>query len=67
MNSSIKQTHHLSYWLLGIVLLIAFGLVDAAVVALPATAVTVSQLLAGAIAFVLIAGGLLFTVWRLED
>jgi hypothetical protein len=43
MNSSIKHAHHLGYWLLGIVLLIAFGLVDAAVVAVPAMAITISQ------------------------
>jgi hypothetical protein len=67
MNSSMKQAHNLGYWLLGIIVLIAFGLVDAAVVAVPAMVLTVYQLVAGAIAFVLIAGGLLFTVWRLED
>jgi hypothetical protein len=67
MNSSIRQAHHLGYWLLGITILIAFGLVDAAMVAVPARALTFNQLFAGAMAFVLMAGGLLFTVWSLED
>ena len=62
----MRHKHHLAYWILGIVLLLAFVLWDAAVVALPAMALTVGQLVAFAIAFVLIAGGVLFTVWQLE-
>ena len=62
----MNQKHHLAYWLLGVTVLIAFVLGDAAVVAVPAMALTVGQLLAGAFAFALIAGGVLFTIWRLE-
>jgi hypothetical protein len=40
MNPSLKRAHHLGHWLSGIIILIAFGLVDAAVVALPAMVVT---------------------------
>ena len=58
--------HHLTYWLLGITILLAFGLVDIAAIGLAATAVSDGQLLAVAIAFLLIAGGALYTVWRLE-
>jgi hypothetical protein len=66
MNSSSKPAHHLIYWLLGALIVLAFGLIDAVAVALPAMALSVSQLFAGAMAFALIAGGLLYTVWRLE-
>jgi hypothetical protein len=57
----------LSYWLLAITIVMAFGLVDIAVVALPAMAISLLQVFALAIAFVLMAGGLLFTVWQFED
>ncbi|MES1260581.1 MAG: hypothetical protein ABUS49_02510 [Acidobacteriota bacterium] len=62
----MKHRHHLAYWILGVVVLLAFTLWDTAVVALPAMALSVGQLLACAAAFLLIAGGVLFTVWRLE-
>lgn len=58
--------HRLSTWLLAATLLLAFLLADTAIVALPAMLITPVQLIACALAFVLIAGGLLFTVWRLE-
>jgi len=45
----------------------AFGLVDIAVVALPAMAISLLQVFALAIAFVLMSGGLIFTVWQFED
>ncbi len=58
--------HRLSSWLLGVTLLLAFLLTDTAIVALPAMLITPAQLFACALAFLLISGGLLFTVWRLE-
>lgn len=61
-----RKTHHLAYWMLGITTLLAFALADAAAVALPATLLTAGQMLAVGFAFLLIAGGLLFTIWRLE-
>ena len=62
----MNQKHHLAYWILAVTVLLAFVLADAAAVAVPAMAITASHLLAGAFAFALIAGGLLFTIWRLE-
>ncbi len=62
----MQKKHQLAYWLFGVILLLTFALADAAAVALPAAALTINQLFAGAIAFGLIAGGVLFTVWRLE-
>jgi hypothetical protein len=60
------RAHHLSTWLLGIIIFLAFGLASVAIVALPAMAISVSQLIAVAFSFALVAGGLLFTVWRFE-
>ena len=60
------RNHHLTFWLLGIVIVLALGFADIAAIALAATAVSGGQLVALALAFVLIAGGALFTVWRLE-
>jgi len=60
------RSHYLSYWLLGITILLAFGLADSAAIAVAAAAVSGGQLLAGAVAFILIAGGALSTVWRFE-
>jgi len=60
------RRHRLSWWLLGIALLAAFAFLDIAAVALPAMAVSPGQVLAFGAAFVLITGGVLFTVWRLE-
>jgi hypothetical protein len=62
-----QRKHYLGFWLLGVIIAVAFGLVDLAMVAVPAMAISVSQLLAVAISFLLIAGGLLVTVWRLEN
>lgn len=62
----MQKKHQLAWWLLAAVFLLAVVLGDAAVVALPAMALTAGQLFAGAAAFALIAGGVLFTVWRLE-
>ncbi len=58
--------HHRTYWLLAITILLAFAFADIAAIALAATAVSGSQLVAAAVAFVLISGGALFTVWRFE-
>jgi hypothetical protein len=66
-SASTRPVHHLSYWLLAITIVMAFGLVDIAVVALPAMAISLLQVFALAIAFVLMSGGLIFTVWQFED
>ncbi len=47
-------------------ILLALAFADIAAIALAATAVSGSQLVAAAVAFVLISGGALFTVWRFE-
>jgi len=58
--------HPLARWLSVIVVLVAFALIDAAIVARPAGVVSPSQLLAGFVAFAIIAGGALYTAWWME-
>ena len=58
--------HHLAYWLTGIAALLAFALADVAAVALPAMVLSSGEVVAGALAFILIALGVLVTVWQLE-
>lgn len=53
-------------WMGSLLLLMAFGLVDAAVIAWSASLVTLGQLASVGAAFVLISGGGLFTVWQMH-
>jgi hypothetical protein len=55
------------YRILGAIVLMAFLVGDAAVVAIPAMALSPAHLVAVVVAFVMIAGGALFTVWQLKS
>jgi hypothetical protein len=61
-----REKHGVGRWVVGFTLLVAVGLLDAALVLLPANAVSGSQVFAGAAAFVIIAAGILYTIWRME-
>jgi hypothetical protein len=65
-NMNHSRSHHLTYWLLGVTIVLAFGFGDIAAIALAAAAVSSGLLAALSVAFMLIAGGALFTVWRFE-
>lgn len=60
------KNDHLLCWMAAILLLMAFVLGDAAVIASCASLVTVAQLIGFAISFALIGSGLLFTVWQIR-
>jgi hypothetical protein len=62
----MNHAHRLTWWLLGIVTLTAFGLADISAVALAAATISVGQLVVSAAAFTLTAGGALYTVWWFE-
>ena len=61
-----RNNDDLLYWIAAILLLMGFGLGDAAIVAWSASLVTIWQLVAATISFVLIGGGMLFTVWQMR-
>ena len=65
-NQTPTRNHNLRYWLTGIVILITFILGDIVAVALPAMALSPGQIFAGGAAFMLIAGGVIYTVWQLK-
>ena len=61
-----QKSDHLLYWITAALLLVSFGLADAAVVAWAASVVTIGQLLAVAFTFVLTGSGVVFTAWRMR-
>jgi hypothetical protein len=44
----------------------AFGLIDVTIVAVPAHVAGPAVVLAGIVTFIIVAGAVLFTVWRME-
>ena len=67
MNATVSHNNgRLLGWLIAVLLLMAFGLGDTAIVVWSASLVTVGQLAAAAIAFGLIGTGVLITVWRID-
>jgi hypothetical protein len=56
--------HREFFWLLGIVLLLAFSLADLATIGFASRAVSGNILTAVAFSFALVASGSLFTAWR---
>ena len=61
-----ERQPNVRYWLAGIIVLITFALADVIAVALPSMALSPAQIFAGGAAYVLIAGGSLYTVWQLK-
>jgi hypothetical protein len=61
-----RNNDHLLSWIAGVLLLIGFGLVDAAIIASCASLLAFGQLIACAFSFALIGSGLLFTVWQMR-
>ena len=63
----VPSGHPAATWLGGVTLLLAFAGIDVATVARAAGLLNVGELVAGAAAFVLIAGGALVTVWWMDS
>lgn len=61
-----REKHRLGRWLIALTILFAFGLLDINVVALPARVISVWEVIAGVATFVIVAFGVIYTVWRME-
>lgn len=62
-----RNDHHLLYAIAAILLLVCCGLGDAAIVAWSAAVVSVGQVAAALLAFILIGAAMLVTVWYMES
>lgn len=66
MTTTTKPSNF-KYWILGAIAMLTFLVADAAAVVIPAMALSPAHLVAFVVAFLLIAGGALFTVWKLKS
>jgi hypothetical protein len=61
-----REKHRLGRWLIALTILFAFGLLDINIVAVPARVVSGWEVFAGVVTFVIIAFGVVYTVWKME-
>jgi hypothetical protein len=62
-----RDKDHLLYWIAATLLLMSFILGDTAIIVWSASLVTFGQLVAAALAFVLIGIGVFFTAWEMRQ
>jgi amino acid transporter len=68
MNFSASHNNdHLLLWVATTLLLMGFALGDTAIIAWCASLVSLWELTASALAYVLIAVGMLFTIWQMSE
>ena len=61
-----RNDNHLLYWMAATLFLVGVSLADTATVAWSASLVSLWQLVASVLAFLLISTGVLFTVWQVR-
>lgn len=66
MTLTLRKRNRQLYWIAAALLLVGFGLGDAAIVAWAASVATASQLATLGLAFVLTATGVVFTFWEMR-
>ena len=65
-TSALRNDDHLLHWMGATLLLISFGLGDAAIIAWCASAIDFGELFAVVFSFLLIEAGLFYTVWQMR-